>query len=467
MLDAGGGGGYGGTDWFAYDVAWMWERISDQKTDAHDEVSLGWKRTAELTSTHLSRVRLYRDNLATAWPPEKSKASAAYVAQLDGLIASLTETQAAASANYTAFSSVATTLSIARSKLEPIYREYAANQTRIASWQAAKNALTSSPTTPSSSSTPTPSPSPQASPVPTSPPVSADHQEQLNNQARAIMFELSTTIISGQAELQKPAPYEPAWQKYKEQNQSGDGASGAAVPPLIPVPAPVNAGSSTSSSPAITTFPTTAVTPGSTAPGGTIGGVGPILSGAQPTLPPTATPTPIGGPPTAPAISSPMPGVIAPAGPIVPGIGSAGPRGMLPGGGLVKPGMGAGRMSAMPSGGVIGARPGSGVIGQMPSSPRTPASGRANPVGGVIGPEGGTTGRSGAGGRGGTSGVSGERGSMLGQQGQRRGHRGEADDHTRWDPDDPWATDEGVRPILFPPNDPEPIDPGPAIGYSG
>ena len=464
MLDGGGGGGYGGTNWFAYDVAWMWQRISDQSTDAHDEVSLGWKRTAELTSTHLSRVRLYRDNLATAWPPEKSKASAAYVAQLDGLIASLTETQTAASANYTAFSSVTTTLSIARSKLEPIYQEYVANRTKIANWQSAKDAATTSGTTSSSGSTPTPSPSPQASPVPTSPPVSADHQEQLNNQARAIMFELSSTIISGQAELQKPAPYEPAWQKYTDPSDSGnDGTSAAAVPPLIPLPAPASTSGSTTSSHPSTTFPTS---PTSTAPsplpGGTIGGVGPILTGTQPAPAPITAPAPIGGLPSLPPGSSPMPGVITPPG-IGPGLLPGAARGGLPGGGLVKPGMGGGRMTAMPSGGVIGARPGSGMIGEMPGGAQRPASGRANPVGGVIGQDG-AAGRPGAGGRGG---LNGERGSTLGQQGRGRGRRGEGDDHARWDPDNPWATDEGVDPVLLPPSDPEPIDPGPAIGYSG
>jgi len=463
MLDAGGGGGYGGTDWFAYDVTWMWQRISDQGTDAHDEVSLGWKRTAELTSTHLSRVQLYRDNLAAAWPPEKSKASAAYVAQLDALIVSLTETQAAASANYTAFSSVASTLSIARTKLEPIYSEYAANQTSIAQWQAKKDAAANTTTPPSSGSTPTPSPSPQASPVPTSPPVSADHQEQLNNQARAIMFDLSSTIISGQAALQKPTPYEPAWTAIGEKSpQSGDGTSGSVVPPVIPMPAPANGGS-TSSSHVSTSFPTsTAPSPATTVPTGGTGGVGPVLTGAQPSPPPTITPLPVGGPPSPPPISSPLPGVITP-----PGLGGGlGAGSELPTGGL-KPGMG--RMTAMPSGGVIGAKPGSGMIGQMPGGSRAPgysSAGRANPVGGVIGSQAETAGRPGMGGRpgSGAAGMNGQHGSKVGQ---RRGRRGEGDSNTYWDPDNPWATDEGIDPVVLPASDPDPIDPGPFIGHSG
>jgi hypothetical protein len=470
MLDAAGGGGYGGTDWFSFDVTWMWGRISDQKTDAHDEVSLGWKRTAELTSTHLGRVQLYRDNLAAAWPPEKSKASAAYVAQLDDLIASLTETQAAASANYTAFSSVASTLSIARSKLEPIYREYVANQTSIAQWQAKKDAAANTTTTPSSSSTPTPSPSPQASPVPTSPPVSADHQEQLNNQARAIMFDLSSTIISGQTELQKPKPYEPAWQTVEESPKSGgDGTSGPVVPPVIPMPAPASGGS-TSSSHVSTSFPTTAApSPATTVPTGGTGGVGPILTGIQPSPPPTITPPPIGGLPSPPPISSPLPGVITPPG-LTPGLGGGfGPGSKLPGGGL-KPGTGTGRMTAMPSGGVIGAKPGSGMIGQMPSGSRVPGSGsagRVNPVGGVIGSQAETAGRPGGRPGAGAGGMNGQHGSMVGQQGRGRGRRGEGETSTHWDPDNPWATDEGVDPVVLPPSEPGPIDPGPAIGYTG
>jgi hypothetical protein len=51
----------------------------------------------------------------------------------------------------------------------------------------------------------------------------------------------------------------------------------------------------------------------------------------------------------------------------------------------------------------------------------------------------------------------------MGQQ--RRGRkRGNSEDHQQWDPDNPWLIYEGVEPVVLPPNDPGPIDPGPAIG---
>jgi hypothetical protein len=112
----------------------------------------------------------------------------------------------------------------------------------------------------------------------------------------------------------------------------------------------------------------------------------------------------------------------------------------------------------MPSGGVIGATPGSGMIGQMPGGAtggRTPTAGRVNPVGGVIGQQGGA--------RGGVP-AHGQTGPMMGGQGRTRGRNQESEPE-RWDPDNPWSTEQGVDPVVLPPDDHGPIDPGPAIGY--
>jgi hypothetical protein len=166
-----------------------------------------------------------------------------------------------------------------------------------------------------------------------------------------------------------------------------------------------------------------------------------------------------------------LPGIIGPG-----GTGPTSTGGLLPHGGgklppnvLTKPGMGAGptgRM-AMPSGGVIGATPGSGMIGQVPpagAGNRTGGPVRANPVGGVIGqPGSGPLGRSASAGVHGPGGLTGPLGN---QAGQRRGHRDESAEANRWDPDNPWATQEGVDPVVLPADAPGPIDPGPVIGYS-
>src|SRR4051794_29140071 len=118
MLIADGGGGYGGTNWNSTDVRYMWAMIANQETDSHYDVVEGWRKTADLTSTHIGQVTAYRDNLASVWPPTKSAASAAYIERLNSLIADLQATHDAASANYTAFSTVTLTLSLARTKLK-------------------------------------------------------------------------------------------------------------------------------------------------------------------------------------------------------------------------------------------------------------------------------------------------------------------------------------------------------------
>ena len=77
MLDPGGSGGYGGTNWAGKSVRDMWQAMANQQTDNHWTLLSGWRKSYELTLQHMSAVRSYRDNLATAWPPEKSPASAA------------------------------------------------------------------------------------------------------------------------------------------------------------------------------------------------------------------------------------------------------------------------------------------------------------------------------------------------------------------------------------------------------
>ncbi|MDT5040462.1 MAG: hypothetical protein QOE51_1447 [Actinoplanes sp.] len=462
MLD-GGSGGYSGTNWFGHDVVSMWQQVSSGATDAHYEVSLGWKRTAELTSTHLSRVTEYRNNLAAAWPPKQGSASEAYVAQLNMLITSLTETEKAASANYAAFSSVVSSLADARRTIEPLYTEYVANQQSISHWQAAKDAaLVPLTPTASSSSTPTPSPSPQASPVPSSPPVSSARQEQLNNLARSAMYDLSSAVISGQAALQKPQPYAPKVIDLDGGgNSNEDNSPGTLVPPVIPAPIPMDTGSPKQHR------------PGDTAPvfaPRVPNGSGPILTGTLPTPPAVSSPV-IGGLPTAPTTPGGMPGVIGTPGILTPVGGGFLPRSTLPYGGLIKPdtSLGTQPMTAMPSGNVIGARPGTGMIGQMPVGGRAGgmSPSRVNPVGGVIGSQPGAGGPMVVGSRGGSrmSGANGQPSSVMGQQGRGR-RRGENEDPQRWDPDNPWLTAEGVDPIVLPPNEPGPIDPGPAIGRS-
>jgi hypothetical protein len=124
----------------------------------------------------------------------------------------------------------------------------------------------------------------------------------------------------------------------------------------------------------------------------------------------------------------------------------------------------------MPPGGIIGKAPGVGL--EEPGAPRFGTQ-RVNPVGGVIGEPGsmgvmgggrgaapatrGSSVAPGGGMRGNTSGQS------YGQVGGRRAGRRDKSEDARWDPDNPWATEEGVEPVVLPPME-QRIDPGPAIG---
>ncbi|MEV6597355.1 hypothetical protein AB0M36_10885 [Actinoplanes sp. NPDC051346] len=469
MLIADGGGGYGGTDWNSKDVRYMWAAVADQETDSHFDVVSGWRQTAELTLTHLGQVRMYRDNLASVWPPSKSAASAAYLGRLDSLIADLQATHDAASANYTAFSTVTLTLSLARNKLQPLLEQYEANEKANLAWQAKREAEAANPTEPPKFSVP---------------PVSSAQQERLNSQARAIMYDLSSTVISGQAALQKPKPYNPAG---AGEAVNGDQAGRAetdtfAVPPIIPPP---GSGGSTGATPLTSIGNSSASHAGPTpssgaAPshssavvGGTVGS-GPVLGSAGPG---TVTPGGLNVTPSPPVSSSSLqtttPGLISNFAPPVANTGLIIPGGQLPQKPLEGPsarsnlGSGPGGRVSPPSG-VVGASPGSGIIGQMPSRAVGPREGntvsRVNPVGGVIGQPGGPAGRGGVAAGRAPSGPGTL--SLAGHLGRNPTGRDSAINENHWDPDNPWATKEGVEPVLLPPPDPGPIDPGPAIGHA-
>ena len=103
MLDAGGGGG--GTPWESMTLDKMQELIQNPNTDAQWDLVTGWQKSSELLSEHRFQVQEYRDNLAAAWPPERSAASAAYLARLDELIKNLSDTYEASLTNHDAISS--------------------------------------------------------------------------------------------------------------------------------------------------------------------------------------------------------------------------------------------------------------------------------------------------------------------------------------------------------------------------
>nr|WP_091604472.1 hypothetical protein [Micromonospora mirobrigensis] len=487
------------------DVLSMWACIQDHDTANHWRQVSGWVKVCDLAQLHLSRLQTYRDGLAQAWPPETSAASRSYLTELDGLIDRVRRTHDAASANLKALSGATRAIDDARSRLRPLFDEYVAKLGQKQAYEETVN-------------------DPKAvlgSRLPATPPVTEADLQRLDVQARSVMYSLSGELQQAQVTLRQPPP--KSWASVQHDTPDLYEASAPVIPPIVPVP--MSATGSSRSSTRITTVsrPITAPKAPNVGPvlggggpvhsasplgPGPLAGPGPVLGGAGPPLASPVTPTtPTVTPPVPPTVT-PGPGLPPPLPPIAgsagrtgnpgPLRGQPGPVGRIVGGGNGTPHVPpATPPRAMPPGGLIGGTPGIG-LGQ-PGASNPPR--RVNPVGGVIGGGGAGTGPSGSAGsrpgagRGGqygaAHGMSPLGGAPIGGRGTsgtgphisggpfgpggnqvphgstgRPGRRdGETEEERRWDPDHPWETYEGVAPVVRPPEDEGPIDPGPAIGF--
>ncbi|MEV7329181.1 hypothetical protein [Micromonospora sp. NPDC093244] len=442
-----------GTNWQLMDVNSMWACLQDHDTANHWKQVAGWRKVCDLAQIHLGRLQEYRRGLATAWPPETSAASRTYLAQLDELIDKVRHTHDAAAANYTALSAATQAIGTTRAALRKIYEEYAdklqqkqAYETTAADPKAIMGNRV------------------------TEPPVTDAELERLNVQARSMMFGLSGELQQAQATLQKPPPPPKGKPVADQANPDVYGESmGPVIPPIVPVPARKPAGGRS----AITTEPVSMPN---------VPGAGPILGAASGGLPGAVTNAGSGLGSTPPTLAG-STSILGPQ-PLSPGVAPiAGPSRVAdshlpqinrPAGGDAPPhATSPAQPRSMPPGGLIGGIPGAG-IGQ-PGASTSPR--RINPVGGVIGGGGAGTGPTGgAGSRPGSGrnvGLSsgftpfgGAPNSSPGGGVLRPTLRESDRDKSRpWDPDHPWETEQGVEPVVRPPDKQGPIDPGPAIGF--
>ncbi|MEV4820292.1 hypothetical protein [Micromonospora sp. NPDC049274] len=465
MIERGNGRTGDQTNWHLMDVNSMWACLQDHDTTNHWKQVAGWRKVCDLAQIHLGRLQEYRRGLAEAWPPETSAASGTYLAQLDDLIAKVRHTHDAAAANYAALSAATQAIGSTRAELRKIHEEYA---TKLHQKQA-YDATAADPK------------AIMGNRVVESPVTDGD-LERLNVQARSMMFNLSGELQQAQATLQKPPPPpRRAGHQPNDPDAYGTSTQGPVIPPIVAIPmTPTVVRKSAVGNP-----PSPGLTPVQ-APSG----VGPVLGGTSSTLMPGSTSINLpsaGTPPLASAPASPgLPSGI-PVGPI----GDLTPRRSAGTG----PQIGTEDLAKRPTpttsptpttgrpmspGGVIGGMPGMG-IGQ--SSPAQNPPRRVNPVGGVIG--GGGAGTAPSGGAGSRPGSGRGPSATLGISPMNSGHgistppgvqstnlrpndRRQADQNTAlpWDPDHPWETDNGVAPVVRPPSDEGPIDPGPAIGLN-
>ncbi|MDG4786380.1 hypothetical protein O7626_10640 [Micromonospora sp. WMMD1102] len=486
---------------------WRLVEAAQQRLQPSREQVSAWERTSSMLGGHAARLQACRNQLATLWPPEQNAASAAYMAELDRLIEASRQTSTAAQNNATHIGHVADAIEQARTKLEPVYREYLENQRKLADYQrqvelagdvggtvggaaASRFGLTALGQKAGDFL------GEGAMKVLTDPPVSDAQQAALVARARAVQVEVDGAARDGTGRIQPPPEYvPPPINKEGRIRHPEDDSDGTIRPPVVNPP-PRRRGDTPDDRPGYVdgTPPPdihAEVTPEQVGPppsypvddGPSLTGVAPPTTAPLPVTPvPPGPPVPAPGPvppPVVPPTIGVPPGLGGPPG-TGPGLGT-GPRG--PGGpGRVGP-LGGGPTGGVPPGGVIGGRPGGGP-GGAPGVAGAPRSGGVtrgvNPVGGVIGPQGGRPGAAG-GGRPGTSGGigavpgggrSGARrpgagGGTSGTPGAIGGARGRRDpenpEQKKWDPDNPWEVEQGVAPEIEPNRDVDRHEPGSGI----
>ncbi|HET8661428.1 MAG TPA: hypothetical protein VFM55_20825 [Micromonosporaceae bacterium] len=501
-------GGSAYTDWSGMGVAQIWAVLAGYQTDPQWTHVDGWRKAYQLASVHLRRMRDYREWVAAAWPPERNEAARAYLARMDEMISSVQATYDAAAANHTTVSVATAAIDTTRNRLRPVYEEWLANEEQLAAYR------------PPAAGAPAPSPGPA--------PVPSGRQEELARQARWLMVELSGALAAASYVMVTPPAYTAP--RLADDgavalpSRGGARLVPAAIPPVVPAPPVVPTASGVArpavpgpAGPPVRSGPQVApagLRPGTAGTSGSPGISGSRTPPARPTPPSRSAPTPPPAPTpprAAPAGAGRVAGVIGP----VPGAGPGRP----PSGGRVVPAP-EGGARPMPAGGVIGGPPGIGLA--QPGGHRPVP--RANPVGGVLGetdtattpgrthpgahvaalvgggqtvggvirgrqqpgdisgagvanqrrgdPDGGGLAHQRGGGAGAagpgsfrtpdghlvsiSTGPTGESGQPLPEE--RAGRQA--------DPDNPWETRKGVRPVVQAPPPPRRHDPGPALGLS-
>ncbi|MEU6204162.1 hypothetical protein ABZ814_11310 [Micromonospora musae] len=454
MIERGSGRTSSLTDWHLMDVNSMWACLQDHDTANHWKQVAGWRKICDLAQAHLSRLQEYRRGLAAAWPPASNTAALAYLTQLDELIDKVRRTHDAAATNYTALAAATQAIGGTRTRLQKIHEEYAAKLQQKRAYEATAA-----------------DPKAAMGSRVTDRPVTDADLEQLNVQARGIMYGLSTELQQAQAALQRP----PAVRPPKDPgNPDVYGTSAPAIPAVMPVPLATPIPTSEARIPSTTSRP--AAVPGSLNKGPILGSAASDLTRnpAQPSTPGVIPSIPSASAPGISAAPSPLPG--ATHRPVTPGASpstSVPFRRLAAEGHESRPSSPPGRPS-LPSG-IIGGAP---VTGQPITGGGHTAARHVNPTGGIIGGSAGTAPIGGAGTRpNGRRGITGSPGALSPNASQGLtnspyppppwpGSRNDRDDSRQhgWSPDNPWITETGVPPVVRPPEEEGPIDPGPAIG---
>jgi hypothetical protein len=110
-------------DWSRHDVPALAGFLDEDLAPGWAQVT-SWWHAHDLTTEHLSVMRQAREAVVAAWPPSVNQAAAAYVDQLDALIASMDNMRVAAEANARALSGILTVLTDAKNRVDELHAQW-------------------------------------------------------------------------------------------------------------------------------------------------------------------------------------------------------------------------------------------------------------------------------------------------------------------------------------------------------
>jgi hypothetical protein len=116
------------TSYVDFDVPALWRLLQSEGSGETWRQVSGWRRTYELLCYHAAELERCRRELAEAWPPERSPASHAFVTQLDGMLFSLKQAQAAATTNADMLAAVLSSLWSAKTDISKLKAEWDRNE---------------------------------------------------------------------------------------------------------------------------------------------------------------------------------------------------------------------------------------------------------------------------------------------------------------------------------------------------
>jgi hypothetical protein len=268
----------GQTPWESYDVPYLAGVLTENLGPAWNQVR-AWYDTAGMAATYLDALRRFREDLAKVWPPERSPAAKAYLAQVDSLIASVDDVRDAASGNGEALNGVLSSLEGAKPQMQRWLEEWQQNEAAASS----------------------------ASQQPEYWTPGQPWQVELNQKAQQHMHELDAAVFPYQSRMRSPQPWvSPRVDRGDDQGVpaggSGDSAGGSggggtsardgsvrppSIPPVPPLdsggpgPGPAGGPPPASSGPVLTGGPGPAPGLGSSpAPGDMPVAVGPVPGSA-------------------------------------------------------------------------------------------------------------------------------------------------------------------------------------------